>query len=158
MLSGHAQIYYAMITIQSFTKDILPDIETSNRLSGFLHTHLEQFGDQKEAIQKAIDYALAKNDQSGGLILTAEDENKEMVGAVVINRTGMKDYIPENILVYIATHKERRGKGIGKQLMQKAIAQCEGSIALHCEPHNPARKLYESLGFTSKYLEMRLNK
>jgi GNAT superfamily N-acetyltransferase len=31
----------------------------------------------------------------------------------------MKDYIPENILVYIATHKELRGKGIGKAMMKK---------------------------------------
>jgi hypothetical protein len=30
----------------------------------------------------------------------------------------MKDFIPENILVYIADNSQR-GKGYGKQLMQK---------------------------------------
>jgi hypothetical protein len=35
----------------------------------------------------------------------------EISGAVVVNQTGMKDYIPENILVYIATDKNHRGKG-----------------------------------------------
>ena len=70
----------------------------------------------------------------------------------------MDGYIPENILVYIATDKNLRGKGVGKQLMQKAIEVTNGDIALHCEPDNPAKFLYEKLGFTSKYLEMRLIK
>ena len=83
---------------------------------------------------------------------------KELVGVVVINQTGMEGYIPENILVYIATHNGYRGKGIGKKLMQKAIETTKGNIALHVEPDNPARLLYEKLGFTNKYLEMRLTK
>ena len=70
----------------------------------------------------------------------------------------MKDYIPENILVYIAIHHKHRGKGIGKQLVKQAIETAEGNIALHVEPDNPAKHLYEKLGFSSKYLEMRFNK
>ena len=70
----------------------------------------------------------------------------------------MDGYIPENILVYIATHHDYRGKGLGKQLMQIAIKTVEGAIALHVEPDNPAKFLYEKLGFTNKYLEMRLQK
>ncbi len=31
----------------------------------------------------------------------------------------------------------------------------DGDIALHVEPDNPARFLYEKYGFTNKYLEMR---
>jgi ribosomal protein S18 acetylase RimI-like enzyme len=68
----------------------------------------------------------------------------------------MEGYIPENILVYIAVDGSQRGKGIGKTLMQKAISLAQGDIALHVEPDNPARHLYEKLGFTNKYLEMRL--
>lgn len=67
----------------------------------------------------------------------------------------MKGYIPENILVYIATHKEFRGKRIGKNMMLKAIELADGNIALHVEPDNPAKYLYEKIGFTNKYLEMR---
>lgn len=70
----------------------------------------------------------------------------------------MKGYIPENILVYIATHKDLRGQGIGKQLMRETIDLAKGNIALHVEPENPAKYLYEKFGFTNKYLEMRLNK
>ena len=42
--------------------------------------------------------------------------------------------------------------------MKKAIEITEGAIALHVEPNNPAKGLYEKLGFTNKYLEMRLQK
>jgi ribosomal protein S18 acetylase RimI-like enzyme len=70
----------------------------------------------------------------------------------------MGGYIPENILVYIAIHNNYRGKGFGKTLMQKAINHCEGDIALHVEANNPAKFLYEKLGFTNPYLEMRLKK
>ena len=42
--------------------------------------------------------------------------------------------------------------------MQIAIKTVEGAIALHVEPDNPAKFLYEKLGFTNKYLEMRLQK
>ena len=70
----------------------------------------------------------------------------------------MSDYIPENILVYIATHKVHRGKSVGKQLMQEAIELTKGNIALHVEAENPARFLYEKVGFVKKYVEMRLIK
>lgn len=90
----------------------------------------------------------------GGFVLQAI-ENEDIACVVVVNQTGMNGYIPENILVYIATHKSLRGKGIGKKLMQKTIEIADGNIALHVEADNPARYLYEKLGFTNKYLEMR---
>lgn len=128
---------------------------SNDEIASFLYEHLDQFGDQKEAILKCLDYA--QNPNKGGDILLAVDSNK-IIGAVVLNKTGMTDYIPENILVYIAVDNTYRGKGIGKKLMQYAIASVEGNIALHCEPDNPAFHLYEKLGFKSKYLEMRLEK
>lgn len=131
--------------------------EEEEQILNFLFEHLDRYGDKKEDIQKAIDYALGRNKKPGGILLSAADGNK-ITGAVVINQTGMEGYIPENILVYIATHNEYRGKGIGKNLMQLAINKTEGNIALHVEPDNPAKILYEKLGFTNKYLEMRLNK
>ena len=80
------------------------------------------------------------------------------LGAVVTNKTGMKGYIPENILVYIAVDPNQRGNGTGKALMESVIKSTDGDIALHVEPENPARRLYERLGFTNKYVEMRLHK
>jgi len=70
----------------------------------------------------------------------------------------MSGYIPENILVYIAVDSNTRGTGVGKKLMKKAMSIAKGNIALHVEPNNPAKFLYEKLGFTNKYLEMRYEK
>ena len=128
---------------------------TNDQIASFLHTHLDQFGDEKEAILKCIAYAQDEN--KGGDILLALDGN-DIIGAVILNKTGMSVYIPENILVYIAVNNAYRGKGIGKNLMEQAIATTQGNIALNCEPDNPALHLYEKLGFKNKYLEMRLEK
>ena len=64
----------------------------------FLFTHLDQYGDAQEDIQKCLNYARGKDQKPGGLILVARDGH-EVVGAVILNQTGMKDYIPENILL-----------------------------------------------------------
>lgn len=146
-----------MIVTRLFNANEQPARTEKEDIVQFLHTHLEQYRDTSQDIQKAMDYALKLGPSFGGFILASYDEGKP-VGAVVVNETGMKGYIPENILVYIATHKDYRGKGIGKQLMQKAIEEADGNIALHVEPENPARHLYEKLGFASKYIEMRLIK
>jgi ribosomal-protein-alanine N-acetyltransferase len=128
---------------------------THQTIANFLFTHLEQYGDKVEDILKCIDYAM--NPSKGGNIIVGLDDD-QIVGVVILNNTGMKDFSPENILVYIAVDNSQRGKGFGKKLMQKAIDTAEGNIALHVEPDNPAKGLYEKLGFTNKYLEMRLTK
>lgn len=124
----------------------------NNSIAEFLGQHLDNFGDKHEHIVKAIEYAL--NPSRGGFVLLGL-ENNEIMGAVVVNETGMEGYIPSNILVYIAVHCDHRGKGVGKILMKEAMSKSKGGIALHVEPENPAKFLYEKLGFTHKYLEMR---
>lgn len=131
--------------------------EILQEITQFLFTHLGKYGDPAEDIRKAIDYALSQEPGKGGRVLAMRDslKNNQTTGVVVLNETGMKDYIPENILVYIAVHQEYRGAGLGKQLMEKALSSVKGSVALHVEPDNPAKRLYEHLGFENKYLEMR---
>lgn len=124
-------------------------------IAEFLFEHLDQFGDDLESIQKCIDFAMDDTKKFGGFIIVATEAGT-ITGAVIVNKTGMEGYIPGNILVYIAVHKDFRGKGLGKTLMQHTLEMADGSIKLHVEPENPARYLYEKLGFTSKYLEMRL--
>lgn len=131
----------------------MPDFKKGN-VARFLHEHLGIYGDDLSAIRKAMDYALSNQPGRGGFIAVALIEN-QIVGATVINKTGMEEYIPGNILVYIATHEGFRGRGIGKALVQIAIDTCDGGIALHVEPDNPAIHLYEKMGFENKYLEMR---
>lgn len=134
-----------------------PTLSEKKQIVDFLFENLEKYTDPRSDIEKAIDYALQETPSFGGFVLASYLENS-LVGAVVINKTGMKDYIPENILVYIAIHQKHRGIGLGKNLMKEVIKLAEGSIALHVEPSNPAIHLYEKLGFSSKYLEMRYNK
>lgn len=146
-----------MVQTKVFTPAIKPGVKEKENIINFLFENLQEYGDPKSDIGKCMDYALKETTSFGGFVLVSFFEN-EISGVVIVNQTGMKDYIPENILVYIATHKNLRGKGIGKLLMRKTIDLAEGSIALHVEPDNPARFLYEKVGFSSKYIEMRLKK
>jgi ribosomal protein S18 acetylase RimI-like enzyme len=123
----------------------------------FLYKHLGKYGDEKSAIRKALEYSSNDKPGHGGIVILAKEDDI-IIGAVVVNKTGMEEYIPENILVYIATHGDYRGQGIGKKIMTECISKCHGNIALHVEADNPAIRLYERLGFTNPYLEMRLIK
>jgi len=140
-----------------FTPYDRASLTESWQIVDFLHEHLGVYGDAPEDIHKALQYAQKERPSLGGFIVTGLVDG-EIVGAVVVNKTGMEGYIPENILVYIAVDEKHRGKGYGKRLMQKAIRFADGDIALHVEADNPARRLYEKLGFENKYLEMRLQK
>ncbi len=137
-----------------FTSSNKPTEKERNAIVDFLHIHLEKFRDTKEEINRSLTYVLQETPSAGGFILQLK-ENTTLVCVVVVAKTGMSGFVPENLLVYIATHNQYRGKGIGKQMIQTAIETAQGSLALHVEPDNPAKALYESLGFTNKYLEMR---
>lgn len=126
-------------------------------IADFLVEHLDEYGDAKKHILSCISYAYGDEPGQDGFILVGH-ENGTIVGAVIINHTNMSGFIPEHLLVYIAVHENYRGKGIGKQIMEHIIETTEGDIALHVEPNNPAKHLYEKFGFTNKYLEMRLKK
>lgn len=143
-----------MFLLTEFDHKNLPDEFQRKQIIDFLFEHLEQYGDPKEDIEKCLNYALQISESFGGFVLLATD-NKQPVGVVIVNKTGMDGYIPANILVYIATHRNFRGKGLGKKLMNRTLEKAEGSVKLHVEPDNPARFLYEKFGFSSKYLEMR---
>lgn len=148
---------YNKMEITKFNEDNSISQSEMEAVRNFLYTHLEQYGDEQGAIFKCIEYAMRKDGKPGGAVFTAKIDN-EIVGAVVMNKTGMSEYIPVNILVYIATHGGHRGKGIGRILMTYAIENTEGDIALHVEKDNPAKFLYEKLGFTTPYNEMRLKR
>lgn len=143
-----------MIELTAFTPSDPPSEQESNEIISFLHDHLDQYGDPPDQIAACLDYALQRSKSFGGFVIIARD-NGGIVGATIVNATGMKGYIPEFILVYIATHRRVRGKGVGKKILQAALERADGDVALHVEPDNPARFLYEKVGFRSKYLEMR---
>lgn len=146
-----------MLKTEIFDANNKPSQIEKQRMVDFLFEHLGPYGDPKPAIQRALDYSTKESISFGGFTMVLQ-EGDELRGIVVINRTGMSGYIPENVLVYIATHSGYRGGGLGTQLLQKAIQHTRGDIALHVEANNPAKKLYERLGFINPYLEMRLKR
>lgn len=128
-----------------------------NSLVSFLEKSLGHYGDPAPQIRKCVGFALKEYESFGGFLMEMRDDSGT-IGVSVVNRTGMSEYIPENILVYIAVRPGSRGKGFGSALLKETVDRAEGNLALHVEPDNPARRLYERNGFTSKYLEMRLYK
>jgi ribosomal-protein-alanine N-acetyltransferase len=141
-----------------FTSMDKPTFLQKDHIVDFLHTHLDEYGDPREYVERAVDYSLSDHPGEGGFLLVEYDEKDKVLGSVVINKTGMSGYIPENILVYIAVHEDARGTGLGKKLISKAQEMAKGDIALHVEPDNPAIHLYEKTGFVNKYLEYRWEK
>jgi GNAT superfamily N-acetyltransferase len=130
---------------------------TREKFVDFLFVNLAQFGDPKEDIERSIDYAFSDAEGKGGFIVAGFDDG-ELVSELVMNNTGHVGYIPENILVYVATKAGKRGKGYGKQIINRSIEETGTDVCLHVEYENPAKRLYERLGFTSKYAEMRFKK
>jgi [ribosomal protein S18]-alanine N-acetyltransferase len=122
----------------------------------FLHEHLDRFRDSKEDINACLDYAFSESKGMGGFLIAAIEEEK-LAGALVMNHTGMSGFIPEHILVYIAVDSIHRGKGFGKQIIEESFKHCSGNVKLHVEYDNPAKRLYERIGFSTKYAEMRYN-
>ena len=147
-----------MLRFKEIRKEDELDKELSReRFIDFLHHHLDKFGDSKEAIGKSIDYAFSEQKGCGGFLLAAFNDD-ELIGTLVMNNTGMSGYIPENVLVYVAVDSRFRGKGYGREIVDKAISMSEGDVKLHVEYENPAKRLYERIGLTTKYAEMRYNK
>lgn len=146
-----------MIQTKIFNEQNKPTEREKSEIIDFLFDNLQEYGDPKHQIERAIDYSIKEFTSFGGFTMVLIEE-EEIRAAVVVNKTGMDGYIPENILVYIATDKNHRGIGIGKKLLQSTIENAEGDIALHVDADNPAKKLYEKFGFTNPYLEMRLKK
>ncbi len=84
------------------------------------------------------------------------EHNNEIFGAAVVNRTGMNEYIPENILVYIAVKTAFREKGIAKELIKHTIKYCDGDISTYINKNNAVVELFEKQGFKPRNIEMRL--
>lgn len=126
-------------------------------LAEFLVRELGEFGDPKSEVLACLNYAMDSLKGPGGLVLIAGEFGLPEA-VLVVNHTGMSGYIPEHILVYFAVVEGKRRKGLGKKMMELLLKLLPGGIALHVEPGNPAIQLYEKLGFTNKYLEMRLSR
>jgi ribosomal-protein-alanine N-acetyltransferase len=132
----------------------LPTWLDRDRLARFFHETLKPYEDTIPDISRAIDYGFSSAKGEGGFLLLASRDDTP-VGAVLMLSTGMRGYIPEYCLVFVSVSPEMRGKGLGGRIIMEAIDAAGGDVKLHVEHDNPAKRLYERLGFTNKYAEMR---
>lgn len=144
-----------MVIIRS--NEQLPNTTTTESLTQFLHESLKPYEDKPEDIHRAMKLVLDSPQDQGGFVVLAQ-EGSTSLGAAVIHYTPWSGYVPENLLLFVAVDPNYRGQGLGRALIKRAIEECNGDIKLHVEHDNPAKRLYERLGFTSKYAEMRYSR
>ncbi len=135
----------------------IPDWTSLDELAEFLYESLKPYHDPLPVVKQGILDALEPKTLEPGFVLLAE-ENKKPVGALIMLKTGMKGYIPENFLLMVAVDPSMRGRGVGKQIIERSFALADGDVKLHVEYDNPAKRLYERLGMNTKYAEMRYTK
>ena len=135
----------------------IPGWTTLDDLTKFLYESLKPYEDPQPVVKQGIIDALEPINKEPGFVLIAEID-KKVVGALIMLRTGMKGYIPENFLLMVAVDPTTRGLGVGSKIIKKSFELADGDVKLHVEYDNPAKKLYEKLGMTTKYAEMRLIK
>jgi GNAT superfamily N-acetyltransferase len=136
-----------------------------NRMSGrdmdrvvqFLNREIDSCADSEGAILKSVQYAIKDRAGLGGYVFEMFDET-ETIGVAVVNRTGMEEYMPDNILVYIAIKKNRQKKGYGRKLLSYALDHCEGEVMIHITGDNPSRTFFQKFGFKTQYQEMYLDR
>jgi GNAT superfamily N-acetyltransferase len=134
--------------------DDFPPEATATDVARFLEGALQPFHDPRKDIARGISDALSPEPPGRGFVVLAMLEGS-LAGALVMLRTGMTGYVPENLLLYVAVAPEHRGKGIGGRLCRQAMDAVDGEVKLHVEYENPARRLYERRGVESRYAEMR---
>jgi len=136
------------------TNDQFPAWAPREKVALFFHETMAPYNDTLHDVERALDYALVAGEGQGGFVmLVGEDER--LLGACCMLRTGMSGYIPEWILLFVTVDPATRGRGIGGKLIDRCLAETDGDVKLHVEYDNPAKRLYERLGFTTKYAEMR---
>lgn len=135
----------------------LPGWASWHKLAEMLHYQMAPYNDELADVYRGLDYALSDEPGKGGFVILARVDGK-LAGAVVMLHTGMSGFVPENLLLFVVVNPALRGRGVGGQIIERALSECRGDVKLHVEPDNPARRLYERLGFDSKYVEMRYRK
>lgn len=132
-----------------------PSWASRPRIVDFFHETMKPYEDKPEDIEHALDYAFSRENYAGGFLMLAALEG-ELAGALLMLNTGMRGYVPENILLFVSVSPALRGRGVGAKLINHCFDEVEGDVKLHVDFDNPAKRLYERLGMKHKYAEMRL--
>lgn len=133
-------------------------------ISAWDHKAIVQFilahskGASRKDVCESIDYALKNKPSFGGFVLTLWEE-RDLLGVLVCNSTGMAGYSPRNVFVFVVVlPSDTHDEAILQKLLDEGVKRADGDIALHLEPGHPALPLYEDRGFQPQYLELRFPK
>lgn len=138
-------------------EDELPSWATRDALVRFFHETMAPWNDSREDVGAALDYLFSSAEGKGGFLTLLERDGR-IGAAVAMLETGMGGCVPSHMLLFVSVDPGSRGQGIGGQIIEAALSRCPGDVKLHVEYDNPAKRLYERLGFTTKYAEMRYGK
>ncbi|RED47952.1 acetyltransferase (GNAT) family protein [Seonamhaeicola aphaedonensis] len=158
MWAGNYNTYthYLMI-IKTFDAFSRLSIIQINRVTRFIVGNYSNTRETKTAIRKSIMYATKELPGLGGFVFTVEHKN-ELLAAAVVNKTGMNEYLSENILVYLAVKEEYRKKGIANKLIQHIVTYCKGDISIYVQRDDVIMNMFKKFGFESRNVEMRLER
>jgi len=84
---------------------------------------------QRERVVQSVDYALKETISFGGFIVTLEKLNK-FVGAVVVNKSGMGGFLPDNLVVLSGVAPIKSQEEIIALLLKEADMYAMGNIAI----------------------------
>ena len=138
------------------TTDFVTTLE-KEAIINFLLENLDDYTESRDNVSRAIEYALSKFPHQGGFILMAKNGN-EIQGVAVVNRTNFEEYFPENILVFIATSRDERRKGIALELLNRTKVYSKGSILVRITKDGQINQLFTKAGFELQSTEYILNR
>jgi hypothetical protein len=145
------------MNIESVTYLDNPSYILKERITRFILDNASESDLNYEAVWRSVEYALSMSKNQGGFILVAREDG-DMTGVLVMNRTRMEDYMPENILIHlvIGPHVEKNETGL--KLLQKGIEITQGNLAVRLNKDHPDLSLYEVMGFRERYVEYQLQR
>lgn len=152
---GEGTIMDKVAFVKIHNEKDLPPWAHREILIPFLHETMKPYEDTPEDINRALDYVFPKDKSQGGFLMLAGYQD-QLAGALIMLHTGMEGFVPKHLLLFVSVAPELRGQGLGRKIIELATQNLDGDIKLHVEYDNPAKRLYERMGFESKYAEMRL--
>ena len=143
------------MNIQAITFLDNPSFILKERITRFIMDNTCEQDLQYENVFRSVEYALSLSKNQGGFILLAREDG-DITGVLVINRTSMEDYIPENILIHLVIGPHINRNITGTKLLGMGIEITKGKIAVRLNKDHPDLSLYEIMGFRERYIEYQL--
>lgn len=121
----------------------------------FLHAHAT--GISYQVARNVVDCVLKYTPSFGGFIL-ADWAGNRLRALVVVNRTGMSGFGPDNLISFaVVNEEEELPMHLLEKLIRQAIHFSDGEIAFHLPKRHPAIKIFQDLGFQQDFVELRFS-